>query len=288
MKHILVTGSNGQLGRSIRQLEERYPGFAFTYTDVEELDLTDAKAIESFFQENTFDYCVNCAAYTAVDKAEDDRDTAKLINVGTVENLAKVCARHGSFLVHISTDYVFDGTHHRPYTETDPVNPRSYYGQTKYAGEQAMIRQSGQGLIIRTSWLYSPYGNNFVKTMLRLGSERDELGVVADQIGSPTRAGDLARAILDILDKGRFQPGVHTYHYSNEGVISWYDLAQTIMREAGLACRIRAIESKDFPAKAPRPFYSVLSKAKIKKEFGIAVPWWFDSLKIDLEQLKNR
>jgi dTDP-4-dehydrorhamnose reductase len=287
MKRVLITGSNGQLGSSIRHLAGRYPDFLFTFTDVEELNLTDIRAIRNFFKKTPFDYCINCAAYTAVDKAEDDRETARLINVGTVENLAKICHEYSTFLVHISTDYVFDGTHYRPYVETDTPAPRSFYGKTKLEGEDALIRNTNKGLIIRTSWLYSPFGNNFVKTMLRLGKERDELGVVVDQVGTPTRAGDLAQAILDILKKGKFKKGVQIYHYSNEGVISWYDFAQAIMREAGLLCRIKAIESKDFPAKAPRPFYSVLNKAKIKRDFGIEIPYWLDSLKTDLEQLKN-
>ena len=287
MKQILVTGSNGQLGSEIRQLAKSYPGFAFTYTDVEELDLTDGKAVNRFLQNNAFDYCINCAAYTAVDKAEDDRDLARLINVTAVEHLAKACTAAGTFLVHISTDYVFDGTHYRPYVETDPPSPGSFYGLTKLEGEEAMKRFSKTGLILRTSWLYSAFGNNFVKTMLRLGKERDALGVVVDQIGTPTSAGDLARAILDILSQGKTPSGVETYHYSNEGVISWYDFAQAIMRESKTNCKINAIESKDFPAKANRPFYSVLNKAKIKRDFGLEIPYWLDSLKKVLSQLNK-
>jgi len=288
MKQILVTGSNGQLGSEIRQLENQYPDFSFTYTDVEELDLTDEKAIDVFLKSTPFDFCINCAAYTAVDKAEDDRELARLINATAVESLSKACASHNTLLVHISTDYVFDGTNYRPYVETDPPSPNSYYGLTKHEGEEAVKRFAGNGLIIRTAWLYSSFGNNFVKTMLRLGKERDTLGVVADQIGTPTYAGDLARAILDILSGEKFKSGVEIYHYSNEGVISWYDFAQTIMRESGTSCIVNAIESKDFPAKANRPFYSVLNKAKIKKDFGLKVPYWLDSLKLVLEQLKNK
>jgi dTDP-4-dehydrorhamnose reductase len=288
MKQILVTGSNGQLGSEIRQLENQYPDFTFTYTDVEELDLTDEKAIDVFLKSTPFDFCINCAAYTAVDKAEDDREMARLINATAVEYLSKACASHNLSLVHISTDYVFDGTNFRPYVETDPPSPNSYYGLTKREGEESVEKFAGNGLIIRTAWLYSSFGNNFVKTMLRLGNERDTLGVVADQIGTPTYAGDLAQAILDILAGEKFKPGVEIYHYSNEGVISWYDFAQAIMRESGTSCIINAIESKDFPAKANRPFYSVLNKAKIKKDFGLKVPYWLDSLKLVLEQLKNK
>ncbi len=287
MKKILVTGSNGQLGSEIRQLENEYPGFAFTYTDVEELDLTDEKAVDAFLKNTSFDFCINCAAYTAVDKAEDEHEPARLINVTAVEHLAKACAARNTFLVHISTDYVFDGTNYRPYVETDPPAPNSFYGLTKLEGEEAMKNQTNSGLIIRTSWLYSSFGNNFVKTMLRLGKERDTLGVVADQIGTPTCAGDLAQAILDILSGEKFKKNIEIYHYSNEGVISWYDFAQAIMLETRADCKINAIESKDFPAKANRPFYSVLNKTKIKIDFGLEVPYWLDSLKLVLEQLKS-
>ncbi len=287
MKQILVTGSNGQLGSEIRQRAKSFPEFTFTYTDVEELDLTDEKAVNRFLQETHFDYCINCAAYTAVDKAEDDRSLARLINVTAVEYLAKACATYNVFLVHISTDYVFDGTNHRPYVETDPPTPDSFYGLTKLEGEEAVKTNLKKGLIIRTSWLYSSFGNNFVKTMLRLGKERPSLGVVADQVGTPTYAGDLARAILDILSQEKIPSGVEVYHYSNEGAISWYDFAQAIMREAGSGCRIKAIESKDFPAKANRPFYSVLNKAKIKKDFGLEIPYWLDSLQKVLGQLNK-
>ena len=287
MKEILVTGSNGQLGSEIRQLEKQYPGFAFTYTDVDELDLTDEKAVNDFLKDSTFDYCINCAAYTAVDKAEDDRELTMLINATAVGFLAKACAFHHVYLIHISTDYVFDGTNYRPYTETDPPSPNSFYGLSKRKGEEAMEQFAKRGLIIRTAWLYSSFGNNFVKTMLRLGNERDALGVVADQIGTPTYAGDLARAILNILAGEKFQDGMEIYHYSNEGVISWYDFAQAIMRESGTPCRINAIESKDFPAKANRPFYSVLNKSKMKRYFGIEIPYWLDSLKIVLKQLNK-
>ncbi len=288
MKKVLITGSNGQLGSEIRRLEKNYPEFAFTYTDVGELDLTDEKAINNFLHNTSFDVCINCAAYTAVDKAEDDRDLARLINVTAVEYLAKACTAQNTFLVHVSTDYVFDGTNYRPYVETDPPSPNSVYGVTKRQGEEAVEKFAENALIIRTAWLYSSFGNNFVKTMLRLGKEKDSLGVVTDQIGTPTYAGDLAKAILDILANEKLTSGVEIYHYSNEGVISWYDFAQAIMREARISCKINAITSNDFPAKANRPFYSVLSKAKIKTNFRLEVPYWLDSLKLVLEQLKKQ
>jgi dTDP-4-dehydrorhamnose reductase len=288
MKKILITGSNGQLGSEIQRLASSFPDMQFVYTDVEELDLTDQHAIAKLFAQQSFDVCVNCAAYTAVDKAEDDRELAMLINATAVEYLAQVCAEHHVALVHVSTDYVFDGTHHQPYVETDQPSPNSYYGLTKLAGEKAVEQNAETAVIVRTAWLYSAFGNNFVKTMLRLGNERDELGVVVDQIGTPTYAGDLAQAILDLIDGDKIEhQKIELYHYSNEGVISWYDFAQAIMREAGVDCKINAIESKDFPAKANRPFYSVLNKAKIKSKAGLAVPYWLDSLKKVIHQLNN-
>ncbi len=289
MKKILITGSKGQLGSEIRGLAASYPDFHFVYTDVEELDLTDREAIAEMFNQENFDVCINCAAYTAVDKAEDDRELARLINVTAVEYLAQECAKHNTALVHVSTDYVFDGTHHQPYVETDSPSPDSYYGITKLAGEEAVRQYASTAVIFRTAWLYSSFGNNFVKTMLRLGKERDELGVVVDQIGTPTYAGDLARAILDIIANDKIEnQKIELYHYSNEGVISWYDFAQAIMREANVNCKVNAIESKDFPAKANRPFYSVLNKAKIKTKVGLKVPYWLDSLKFVLKQLNTK
>ena len=285
MKQILITGSNGQLGSEIKALSNAYPDFRFTYTDVQELDLTDKEAVFSFFKTGNFDFCINCAAYTAVDKAEDQEPLAELINSTAVGYLAEACARFDALLVHISTDYVFDGTHYKPYVETDAPSPNSAYGRTKLHGEQMVIDKASKAMIIRTSWLYSAYGNNFVKTMIRLGKERDQLGVVVDQIGTPTYAGDLAKAILDILQKNGINKMKAIYHYSNEGVISWYDFAWAIMVEAGLNCKVNAIESKDFPAKANRPFYSVLNKAKIKSDFQIAIPYWLDSLKATVKKL---
>ncbi len=285
MKQILITGSNGQLGSEIKALSHAYPDFRFTYTDVQELDLTDKEALFSFFKTGNFDFCINCAAYTAVDKAEDQEPLAERINSTAVGYLAEACTRFDSVLIHISTDYVFDGTHYKPYVETDTPTPNSAYGRTKLHGEQSVIEKASKAIIVRTSWLYSAYGNNFVKTMIRLGKERDQLGVVVDQIGTPTYAGDLAKAILDILKKNKSGKSKEIYHYSNEGVISWYDFAKAIMMEAGLNCKVNAIESKDFPAKANRPFYSVLNKAKIKSDFQIAIPYWLDSLKATIKKL---
>ena len=287
MKRVLITGSNGQLGSEIKALSSKYPDFQFIYTDIEELNLTDQKAVNTFFEQEDFEACINCAAYTAVDRAEDEPETAMLINATTAVYLSKACTQKGVPFIHISTDYVFDGKNHKPYSEFDAVDPGSEYGRTKLAGEKAVFGFSETALIIRTSWLYSSYGNNFVKTMLRLGREKDELSVVFDQVGTPTYAGDLAKAILDILSSGKIKSGVNVYHYSNEGVISWYDFAKAIFRESKITCDVKPIESKDFPVKASRPFYSVLNKSKIKKDFQVEVPYWLDSLKLVIKQLEK-
>ena len=286
MNNILVTGSNGQLGSEIRVLSSQFPQYNFIFTDIDELNLADADAVDTFFNSNDVSVCINCAAYTAVDKAEDDRELAMLINYKAVENLAGVCNLNNSLLIHISTDYVFNGRHFKPYEEVDSPAPDSYYGLTKLKGEEAILGLSKNAVIIRTSWLYSSFGNNFVKTMIRLGNERDELGVVADQIGTPTYAADLASSIMSIISKVKDNVIKEIYHFSNEGVISWYDFAKAIMVHQNIDCNVVAIESKDFPAKAPRPFYSVLNKAKIKSDFQIEVPYWLDSLKIMISKLR--
>jgi len=283
--NILITGSNGQLGSEIRAIASQFSDYTFFFTDIAELDLTNYKQVESYFEENNISACVNCAAYTAVDKAEEDRDLAMLVNSDVVKNLAKICKKNEALLVHISTDYVFDGTHFKPYEEIDPPAPNSYYGLTKLKGEEAVFANTDKVVIIRTSWLYSSFGNNFVKTMIRLGKERDELGVVVDQIGTPTHAGDLAMAIMLLIQKNGKKAIKEIYHYSNEGAISWYDFAIAIMEVANISCKVVAIESKDFPAKANRPFYSVLNKAKLKNDFQIEIPYWLDSLKIIINQL---
>ena len=287
MRKILVTGSNGQLGSEIRKLEKDFPEFQFVFTDIEELNLIDSTAVEEFVSKQEFSFCLNCAAYTAVDKAEDEEELAMKINVDAVANLAKVCEQNKVFLIHISTDYVFNGEAYRPYIETDETAPNSVYGWSKLKGEDAVLKNSSRAVIIRTSWLCSAFGNNFVKTMLRLGKERDELGVVFDQVGTPTFAADLAKVMLILAQQTDLKPNQEIYHFSNEGAVSWYDFAKAIMEEAGLNCKVNPIESKDFPTKAKRPFYSVLNKAKIKKDYQVEIPYWRDSLRKVVYQINS-
>ena len=283
MKTILVTGANGQLGNSIRQLSAGYPQFAFVFTDVDTLDICDAQAVDAFVREKQADYILNCAAYTAVDKAEEEEALCLRINRDAVRNLGEAARAAGARMVHVSTDYVFDGTNYLPYVETDKTCPASVYGRTKLAGEQALQEVCPDAVIIRTAWLYSEFGTNFVKTMLRLGNEREQLSVVFDQIGSP---GDLAAAILAVLvraEEGAFVPGI--YHFSNEGVCSWYDFAVKIMELGNAPCHVLPIESKDYPAKAARPHFSVLNKAKIKTTYRISIPHWEASLRTCIARL---
>lgn len=277
MKTILVTGSNGQLGNEIRVAAKRYPAFNFLFTDVEELNITDANAINAFFEMNSVDLVINCAAYTAVDKAEEDIELCYLINQQAVELLGRAAASAGAAIIHVSTDYVFNGRAYVPYNEDVAVAPASVYGKSKLAGELALIQVHPSAVIVRTSWLYSSFGNNFVKTMLKLGHERDELKVVFDQIGTPTYAADLADALLQIALKGAAHPGV--YHFSNEGVCSWYDFTISIHSIAGVQCRVLPIESHEYPARTPRPHYSVLNKSKIKSVYNVSIPHWEDGLK---------
>ncbi len=265
---VLVTGCNGQLGNEIKLLLSDA-----MYTDADTLDITDETAVSSFVKENDIDTIINCAAYTAVDKAEDDVDLAKDINEKGPENLAKT----GCKIIHISTDYVFDGSNCRPYTPDDKTNPISVYGKTKLNGENAVAKFAKEYVIIRTAWLYSSFGNNFVKTMRRLGSERETLNVVCDQTGTPTYARDLAEAIVKILPQlNEANSGV--YHFSNEGTCSWYDFAVEIMSLSNLNCKVSPILSAEYPTKAVRPFYSVLDKSKLKKTFNISIPHWKESL----------
>lgn len=291
MKNILVTGANGQLGNEIRlQASARQDGtYAFFFTDVDTLDICNKEAVCKYVRENEIAYIVNCAAYTAVDKAEDDEPLCRKINTDAVRNLGEAAGAVKAGVIHISTDYVFDGTNCRPYVETDPTCPESVYGRTKLEGEQALFAVCPESVVIRTAWLYSGFGNNFVKTMLRLGSEREELGVVFDQVGTPTYAADLAVAVFSVLDHaaaGDFHPGV--YHFSDEGACSWYDFTVSILKLSGIkTCRVKPIESKDFPAKAKRPSYSVLNKGKIKQTFGITIPHWEESLEKCLLRLKQ-
>ena len=282
---VLITGSNGQLGSEIKELSSAYPLFDFLFTDVEELDITDVTKVNQFFRIHEPDVVINCAAYTAVDKAETDKDPAYLINAVAPGNLAHAAAKYGAFMVHISTDYVYDGTNCIPYIETDKINPVSVYARSKAAGEKAVQQAGGKAIIIRTSWLYSAFGNNFIKTMIKYGTERDTLNVVFDQTGTPTYAYDLAKAILDILPQAMVDDKIEVYHYSNEGVTSWYDFAKAIHSFAHVVCNVNPIPTKDYPLPAARPFYSVLDKSKIKKKFHIGIPYWRDSVKDCIDRL---
>ena len=285
MKTVLVTGANGQLGNSIERLARQHTNFHFLFTDVDTLDICNEEAVMNFVKENSIDYIINCAAYTAVDKAEDNQVLCEKINRYAVANLAKAAQCNGAKVLHVSTDYVFNGRSCKPYAETDDTNPQSVYGSTKRAGEIALFENCDDAVVLRTAWLYSEYGNNFVKTMLRLGNERDELRVVFDQVGTPTYAGDLAGALLTILEQaetGNFKPGI--YHFSNEGVCSWYDFTVKILDLAGLKTHVYPIESSEYPTKATRPHYSVLNKHQIKAVYQLNIPHWETSLK---ECLKN-
>ena len=275
----LVTGADGQLGTELKCLL----GDDAVYVDRAELDISDEDAVRRFFETRSFRGVINCAAYTAVDKAEDEPEAAELVNhLG-----AKWLAKYGKCIIHISTDYVFDGIHHIPYVEDDVTNPVSVYGKTKLAGEQAVIEHAETAIIIRTAWLYSSYGSNFVKTMLRLGKERQSLNVICDQIGSPTYAGDLAVAIVAVLPQ--IQSGQKAvYHYTNEGVCSWYDFAVAIMEMAVLPCEVNPIGSDGYPTKAKRPYYSVLNKKKIKNDFGLKIRYWRDALADVLKEMKEK
>lgn len=276
MKNILVTGANGQLGNEMRLLANDNREYNYYFTDIAELDICNEAAVLSFVQDNKIDIIVNCAAYTAVDKAEDNEELCNRLNNIAVGYLAKAVQTNNGSIIHVSTDYVFDGTNHIPYKETDSTCPNSVYGVTKLAGEEAVLRECNNAMIIRTAWLYSPFGNNFVKTMIKLGTERDSLGVIFDQIGTPTYARDLAVAIFAAINKG-IVPG--RYHFSNEGVCSWYDFTKSIHRIAGINnCKVKPLHTEDYPSKAPRPNYSVLDKTKIKETYNIEIPHWEESL----------
>jgi dTDP-4-dehydrorhamnose reductase len=281
--NILITGCNGQLGNEMQLLESQYPRYQWYNTDVQELDISNQQAIEQFVAAHEIDGIVNCAGYTAVDKAEENEELCAMLNQHAPAYLAAAVEKRGGWMVHISTDYVFDGTHHTPYVETDEPCPNSVYGRTKLAGEQEVMQHCKRSVIIRTAWLYSTFGNNFVKTMIRLGKERPELGVIFDQIGTPTYAGDLAKAIMAVVEKG-IMPGI--YHFSNEGVISWYDFTKAIHRLAGITtCHVRPLHTAEYPTPANRPHYSVLDKTKIKTVYGIEIPYWEESLKDCIEKL---
>jgi dTDP-4-dehydrorhamnose reductase len=280
MKQVLVTGAKGQLGQTIHQLTAHYPAFHFRFTDIDTLDICNRDDVYVFLKSYPADYIINCAAYTAVDKAESEPEMAFRINSDAVRNLAEIAVETGAKIIHISTDYVFDGRSYRPYVEDDATNPLSVYGRSKLAGENVLQEICPESVILRTAWLYAEQGANFVNTMLRLGKEKEGLGVVFDQVGTPTYARDLAEAILSILASGEDNFARGVYHYSNEGVGSWYDLAVKIMDLAGLHCRINPLETKDYPTKAVRPAYSVLNKKKIKDSYKIVIPHWEESLRL--------
>ena len=282
---ILVTGCNGQLGNEMQLLEKENPQHTYFNTDVAELDITDQAAIEKMVMDHAIDGIVNCAAYTAVDKAEDNQELCRKLNSLAPGYLAAAIAKRGGWMIQISTDYVFDGTNHTPYTEDAPTCPNSVYGVTKLEGEQAAQKACEKTMVIRTAWLYSTFGNNFVKTMIRLGKEKPELGVIFYQIGTPTYAHDLAVAIFAAINQG-VVPGV--YHFSNEGVISWYDFTKAIHRIAGITtCHVRPLHTSEYPTPASRPHYSVLDKTKIKTVYGIEVPYWEESLEVCVRKLLN-
>ncbi|MEM1326992.1 MAG: dTDP-4-dehydrorhamnose reductase [Bacteroidota bacterium] len=288
MTNILVTGANGQVGSELQFLARNHSDWQFQFTDHTQLDITDEQAVRTYFAKNKVDYCINCAAYTAVDKAESEPDRAEAINVQGVVHLAKACQQHDAQLLHISTDYVYDNAINRPLREDDPTDPKSVYARTKLAGDLEALQHNERSIVLRTSWVYSSFGHNFVKTMIRLGKERDQLGIVFDQIGTPTYARSLADAILHVIsqlsiEKSTMQRGV--FHYSNEGVCSWYDFASAIFELKKIDVNVLPILSKAYPTPAARPTFSVLDKSKIKEVFGVDIPHWRADLKACLEAL---
>ena len=283
MKNILITGANGQLGNEMRVLSAENPEYTYFFTDVAELDICNEQAILEFVKANQINVIVNCAAYTAVDKAEESIELCTKLNADAVGYLAKAAEANGAEFIQVSTDYVFDGTAHIPYQETEPTCPNSVYGHTKLAGEQNALTLCTRSMIIRTAWLYSTFGHNFVKTMIRLGKERETLGVIFDQVGTPTYARDLARAIFAAIRQG-VVPGI--YHFSNEGVCSWYDFTKAIHRLAGITtCHVKPLHTEEYPTPAKRPHYSVLDKTKIKNTYHIEIPYWMDSLESCISEL---
>ncbi len=287
---VLITGSNGQLGSEIKELAANYKKLEFVFKDLPELDISNFEALQAFIIDYKINIVINCAAYTAVDKAEENAGIAEKVNSNGVLNLVKALETIDGKLIHISTDYVFDGNHFLPYKESDPVSPIGVYGQTKRSGELAALNSAIDAIVIRTSWLYSSYGNNFVKTMLRLGNEKENLEVIFDQVGTPTYARDLAKTCLEILtavNSAKISNNGNLYHYSNEGVASWYDFAISIMELGEQNCKVNPIQTKDYLTLAKRPQYSVLSKSKIKTDFKIKIPYWRDSLKDCIEKIKN-
>jgi dTDP-4-dehydrorhamnose reductase len=282
MANILVTGANGQLGSELRVLSNKLKHQIY-FTDINELDLINISAIQKFFEGKEISVCINCAAYTAVEKAETDIENAFAINVTAVKNLAEICAIHNTLLIHISTDFVFDGSNSRPYIEADKAKPINVYGQSKYEGENQAFKENHATIIIRTSWLYSSFGANFLKTMLNAGTEKNKLNIIFDQIGTPTYAADLAKAIMKVIDSTlgdykKMSKYFGIYNYSNEGIASWYDFAIEIFKLSGIECEVNPIHTEDYPTASKRPYFSVLDKTKIKSAFNLPIPYWKDSL----------
>ncbi|WP_343675037.1 dTDP-4-dehydrorhamnose reductase [Chitinophaga sp.] len=287
MKTVLITGANGQLGQALKQIAGDYPAFSFLYTDYAELDITNEEAVAEFFSQQEIHACINCAAYTAVDKAESEEEKAFKLNFEAVMHLANACLAHNARFIQISTDYVFDGKKNTPYTEEDDTDAQSIYGSSKLRGEATALGINEDTIVIRTAWLYSQYGVNFVKRMRELMQEKDSLNVVFDQVGTPTYAVDLAQVLLSVLSKAIDAPGTlgGVYHYSNEGVASWYDFAIAIRDLSSLSCNIQPVTSDRYPTAAKRPAYSVFNKQKIKDTFGLEVPYWKESLAVCLQHL---
>jgi len=282
---LLITGSKGQLGNEIQSMVSLYPKYEYLFTDVDELDITSFDKLESYVKKNKPDCIINCAGYTAVDKAESEKEIAFKVNSTAVKNLAEITSKYNSLLIHISTDYIFDGKNCKPYLEGDTPNPKSIYGKSKLNGEIEIVFNAQKAIIIRTSWLYSSFGHNFVKTIINKGKEKGTLNVVFDQIGTPTYAGDLAKTILDIIPNYKPKEKTEIYHYANSGVASWYDFAKEIIDITKIKCTINPIETKDYPTPAQRPQFCILNSKKIQKDFGIAIPHWKDSLKDCLQKI---
>ena len=284
--NILVTGSKGQLGSELKVLAETNKEYSFIFVDVDDLDITDKEAVISFFNSNNFDYCINSAAYTAVDKAEEDIENAEKVNAFGPANLAEACKIYNTTFIHVSTDFVFDGNKNVQYSEDDETNPINVYGETKLKGESLIQEKLEEYFILRTSWLYSTFGNNFVKTMQRLGRERDNLGIIVDQVGTPTYARDLAKAIMTIVDTESTSYGI--YHYSNEGIASWYDFAKAIFDYSNIVVELNPIPTSQYPTPAKRPNFSVMDKSKIKENIKINIPHWTESLKECIALIESR